>query len=221
MTWRQSLRVGLLKKIQSKTLASHRKRAERAGFAKKWGDWAAVIGTVLHSRVTVYAGCQLGKRVTVSAGTVIGADGFGYERAPDGRLVKFPHFGRVIIEDDVEIGANVTIDRGTLGDTIIQTGSKIDNLVQIAHNVIVGEHSLVIAGAVICGSVRIGARCWVAPNAVLQQKVVIGDGVTIGMGAVVNTSVKNSETMVGYTARPAREAKRISALLNRTASPSR
>ena len=170
---------------------------------------------ILHGRVVLYPGTRLGNGVILHAGSVLGADGFGYERRPDGSLEKFPQSGGVMVEDDVEIGANCTIDRGTIGDTHIKKGAKIDNLVQIAHNAVIGEHTLIIAGAVICGGAEIGARCWVAPNAVVRQKLVIGDGATLGMGAVINTPVGSGETMVGYQARPAKAAKRIASFLEK------
>ena len=169
----------------------------------------------LHARVVLYPGTRLGNGVILHAGAVLGADGFGYERRPDGSLEKFPHSGGVVVEDEVEIGANCTIDRGTIGDTHIKKGAKIDNLVQIAHNAIIGEHTLIIAGAVICGGAEIGARCWVAPNVVVRQKMRIGDGATLGMGTVINAPVGAGETMVGYQARPARAAKRIASFLEK------
>ncbi len=173
---------------------------------------------ILHGRVVLYPGTRLGNGVILHAGAVLGADGFGYERRPDGSLEKFPHSGGVMVEDEVEIGANCTIDRGTIGDTHIKKGAKIDNLVQIAHNAIIGEHTLIMAGAVICGGAEIGARCWVAPNVVVRQKMRIGDGATLGMGTVINAPVGAGETMVGYQARPARAAKRIASFLEKVGS---
>ncbi len=178
-------------------------------------------GCVLHANVTLYRGTRLGERVVVHSGSVLGADGFGFERRPDGSLEKFPHYGNVVIGDDVEIGANVTVDRGTIGDTVVGRGVKIDNNVQVAHNVSVGEDSLVIAGAVLCGGAAIGARCWIAPNSVVAQKQVVGDDATLGMGAVVGGPVPSKETMVGYQARPVRAAKRIATFLGKIGDPPR
>ena len=175
---------------------------------------------VLHGRVFLYPGTRLGRRVTIHAGSVIGADGFGYEKRPDSTWQKFPHTGGVLIGDDVEIGANATIDRGSLGDTVIQDGVKIDNLVHIAHNASIGAHSLIIAGSVICGGARIGDHSWVAPQACVREKVTIGAGATIGMGAVINTDTAPGATMVSWHARPAPATKRIFSFLQRIADGS-
>ena len=110
---------------------------------------------VLHPNVAVRDGCRIGDRVILHAGVVIGSDGFGYAGRGESR-VKIPQVGIVVIEDDVEIGANTTVDRATLGQTVIRRGAKIDNLVQIAHNVIIGEHSVVAAQAGIAGSTKVG-----------------------------------------------------------------
>ena len=131
----------------------------------------AAIGsdTVLHANVHIYPGVRIGNRVVIHAGTVIGADGFGYVFA-DGRHQKFPQLGRVIIEDDVEIGSNSTIDRGSLGDTIIGQGTKIDNLVQIAHNVRIGRHCVIAAQAGIAGSSTIGDYVVLAGQVGISEK---------------------------------------------------
>ena len=113
-------------------------------------------GTVIHAGVHVYRGARIGRNVIIHSGSVIGADGFGYERDGNGEFVKFPHVGGVVVEDDVEIGANTCIDRGTLGDTRVCQGAKIDNLVHVAHNVQIGRHAAVIAHAMVAGSTRIG-----------------------------------------------------------------
>jgi UDP-3-O-[3-hydroxymyristoyl] glucosamine N-acyltransferase len=172
---------------------------------------------VLVGRVFLYSGTRLGNRVTIHAGAVIGADGFGYEKRPDGSWQKFPHLGGVVIEDDVEIGANTTIDRGTLGNTVIRRGVKIDNLVHIAHNSETGADSLVIAGAVVCGGASIGERTWVAPQACIREKAIVGSDATIGMGAVINGDAAPHSTMVGWHARPALATKRIFSFLQRIA----
>lgn len=138
---------------------------------------------------------------------MIGADGFGYQRNESGELEKFPHLGGVVIEDNVEIGSNTCIDRGTLGDTIIREGSKIDNLVHIAHNVIVGRHAIVIAHSMVGGSVRIGDYAWVSPSACLRDVISIGDRSTVGLGAVVVKDVPDGGTVMGTPARPAEEYK--------------
>jgi UDP-3-O-[3-hydroxymyristoyl] glucosamine N-acyltransferase len=145
--------------------------------------------------------------VIIHAGTVIGADGFGYERNEDGTFEKFPHLGGVVIEDDVEIGANACIDRGTLAPTRIREGAKIDNLVHIAHNVDVGRHAAVIAHAMIGGGTRIGDYGWVAPCACLRDGIVIGTRSTVGLGAVVTKSIGDDATVMGAPARGASEYK--------------
>jgi len=172
---------------------------------------------VLYGQVFLYPGTRLGKRVTVHAGAVIGAEGFGYEKRPDGSWQKFPHLGGVRVGDDVEIGANAAIDRGSLTDTVICDGVKIDNLVHIAHNAYIGANALIIAGAVVCGGARIGERTWVAPQACVREKVSIGADGTIGMGAVVNADTTPGATMVSWHARPALATKRIFTFLQRIA----
>lgn len=171
----------------------------------------AVIGdnAVLHSGVHIYDGVYIGRGVTIHSGTVIGADGFGYHRNEAGELEKFPHVGGVHIEDDVEIGANTCIDRGTLGNTHIKKGARIDNLVHIAHNVVVGEHAAVIAHAMIGGSTIIGDKAWIAPAGVLRDKLHIGAAALVGLGAVVVKDVDNGEVVMGAPARPLKEYKAL------------
>ncbi len=176
--------------------------------------------TVIHSGVQIYDRVRIGKNVTISAGCVIGADGFGYERNPDGELEKFPHVGGVVIEDDVEIGANTCIDRGTLGDTRVCEGARIDNLVHVAHNTVIGRHAAVIADAMIGGSTRIGDYAWVAPSACLRDRIVIGEKATVGLAAVVTKSVPDGATVMGSPARDIKDQKRILAALTKLAGES-
>jgi UDP-3-O-[3-hydroxymyristoyl] glucosamine N-acyltransferase len=161
-----------------------------------------VIGarSVLRSHVTLYDRVEIGSDVIVNSGTVIGADGFGYERNELGELEKFPHIGGVVIDDHAEIGSNTSIDRGTVGNTWIKTGARIDNQVHIAHNVVVGARSAVIAQAMIGGSVRIGDESWIAPAAVLMNQISIGAKATVGLGAVVTKDVENGQTVMGSPA---------------------
>lgn len=151
---------------------------------------------VLQANVTIYHHCQIGARCTIFSGSVIGGDGFGY--APDnGRWVKIPQVGRVVIEDDVDIGANTTIDRGALDDTIIGQGCKIDNLVQIGHNCRIGAHS-VIAGCVgIAGSAVLGQHCRIGGAAMILGHLEIADGVTVSPGSMITRSLNKADT---YTA---------------------
>lgn len=176
----------------------------------------SVIGdeTVLHASVHVYARVRIGRRVLIHSGTVIGADGFGYEREPSGELFKFPHLGGVVIEDEVEIGANTCIDRGTLADTFIGRGARIDNLVHLAHNTRVGASAAVIAHAMIGGSTQIGARAWIAPSACLRDRIRVGDDAVVGLGAVVTRPVPDSATVFGNPARPEAEQRRLLAVLS-------
>ena len=135
--------------------------------------------SVLYPRVILRDGVRLGRRVIVQPGAVIGADGFGYTPGPD-RHRKIPQVGGVRVEDDVEIGANTTIDRATVGDTVVGRGTKIDNLVQVAHNVQIGEHAIVVAQAGISGSSRLGRAVILAGQVGVADHVTIGDGVMVG-----------------------------------------
>ena len=153
-------------------------------------------GTQLHANVTVYYNCELGKHCVLSSGAVIGADGFGYAEL-EGRWVKIPQVGRVIIGDDVEIGANTSVDRGALDDTVIEEGVKLDNQIQIGHNCRIGAHS-VIAGCVgIAGSARIGSHCRIGGAAMILGHLEIADGVTISPGSMITRSLTKADT---YTA---------------------
>jgi len=137
----------------------------------------------------------------IHAGAVIGSDGFGYTRNEEGLVEKFPHMGGVVIEDDVEIGANTCIDRGALGNTFIGRSVKIDNLVHIAHNVVIEENSFIIANAMIAGSVQIGKNAWIAPSASVLQQLKIGDNALVGVGSVIRENVPANETWAGVPAR--------------------
>lgn len=158
-------------------------------------------GTKIHSGVHIHENVRIGKNVVLKSGCIIGGDGFGYERNEEGVLEKFPHIGGVIIEDDVEIGSNTCVDRGTLSDTIIGEGTKIDNLVHIAHNVIIGQHCAIIALAMIGGGVRIDDGAWIAPTACIRDGVVIGKHTLVGMGAVVTKKVDDGDIVIGVPAK--------------------
>jgi UDP-3-O-[3-hydroxymyristoyl] glucosamine N-acyltransferase len=144
----------------------------------------------------------------VHAGAVIGADGFGYTPGPDGHR-KIPQVGSVRVEDDVEIGANTTIDRATVGDTVIGRGTKIDNLVQIAHNVRIGEHSIVVAQAGISGSSILGRPVVLAGQVGVADHVTIGDGVIVGAQSGVGADLEAGQKYLGTPARALMEAKRV------------
>src|SRR5574341_2580980 len=147
------------------------------------GDDSAIgEHTVLYPNVVVREGCRIGARVIIHSGTVIGSDGFGYVQ-DEGRHHKIPQLGGVIIEDDVELGANVTVDRATFGQTVIKRGTKVDNLVQIAHNVTIGEDSILVAQVGIAGSTRLGHHVVVGGQAGLADHIQIGDHVMIASRA--------------------------------------
>ena len=151
---------------------------------------------VLHANVVVRDGCRIGDRVILHAGVVVGSDGFGYAGRGEGR-VKIPQTGIAVIEDDVEIGANTTIDRATLGKTVIARAAKIDNLVQIAHNVVIGEHCVVAAQAGIAGSTQLGKHVTLAGQVGVVNHIKIGDGATIGPQSGVPRSVPPGAMLSG------------------------
>lgn len=157
--------------------------------------------TLLYPNVVVREGCAIGARVIVHPGAVIGSDGFGYVQ-DQGRHVKIPQLGGVTIEDDVELGANVTIDRATLGQTVIEQGTKIDNLVQIAHNVTIGSHCIVVAQVGIAGSTKVGHHVMIGGQAGLADHLQIGDHVMIASRAGVNRSLESDQIVSGAPVMP-------------------
>ncbi|MEW6305902.1 MAG: UDP-3-O-(3-hydroxymyristoyl)glucosamine N-acyltransferase [Verrucomicrobiota bacterium] len=163
--------------------------------------------TRLFPNVTVYPLTQIGKRVRVHSGTVIGSDGFGYV-FDAGIHRKVPQIGNVIIHDDVEIGANVAIDRGALGSTIIGKGTKIDNLVQIAHNIVIGEHCILCGQVGMAGSTKLGNYVTMAGQAGLAGHLTIGDRVTIAAQSGVMHNIPAGEKWLGSPAQPDRQMKR-------------
>ncbi len=171
-------------------------------------------GCHVHPHVVVYPGATLGDRVVVHAGACLGSDGFGYTFV-DGAHRKVPQVGGCIIGDDVEIGANTTIDRGSIGDTVLGNGVKVDNLVQIAHNVKIGPHSLLAALVGVAGSTRIGTGVWLGGQAGALGHIDIGDGAKIAVATKVLRDVKPGETVSGNPARPHREDLRRQAHVNR------
>jgi|APSaa5957512622_1039677.scaffolds.fasta_scaffold28155_3 UDP-3-O-[3-hydroxymyristoyl] glucosamine N-acyltransferase len=158
-------------------------------------------GSIIHDGCIIKDNVFIGNNVQIHSGSIIGTNGFGYVQDNNGENILFPHIGGIIIEDNVEIGSNTCIDRGSLGDTIIKEGAKIDNLVHIAHNVVIGKNSFIIANAMIGGSTIIGDSTWVAPSASLLNQIKIGDNVTLGVGSVVTKNVPDNETWAGAPAK--------------------
>ena len=151
----------------------------------------------LYPRVVVYPGCSLGKRAIVHSGAVIGADGFGLAQDDAGRWVKIPQIGAVRIGDDVEIGANTTIDRGAMDDTVIEDGVKLDNQIQIGHNVHIGAHTAMAGCAGVAGSTRIGRHCTIGGAAVILGHLNLADHVHVSAATVISRSIRQPGTYTG------------------------
>jgi len=161
------------------------------------GDLAKIgDASLIHASVVVYAHCVIGKRAIVHSGAVIGADGFGMA-LDSGQWLKIPQIGRAIIGDDVEIGANTTIDRGALDDTVIEDGVKLDNQVQIGHNVRIGAHTAMAGCVGIAGSARIGRHCTLGGGAIVLGHLELADGVHISAGTLVTKSIKRPGSYTG------------------------
>ncbi len=172
-------------------------------------DEHCVIGedcAIFHN-VSLYPRTELGNRVRIHAGTIVGSDGFGYVQE-DGKHLKVPQIGNVVIDDDVEIGANVTIDRGALGPTHIGAGTKVDNLVQIAHNVSTGENCLIVAQAGVAGSTKLGKSVTLAGQVGLAGHLRIGHNVTIAAQSGVMRDINDGEKWFGTPAQPDKKMKR-------------
>ncbi len=157
-------------------------------------------GSLIYPHVTIYDGCQIGKNVTIHAGSVIGADGFGFAPNQDG-YDKIPQLGIVIIEDNVEIGANTCVDRSTMGQTIIHKGVKLDNLIQVAHNCEIGENTVMSAQVGMAGSTKIGAWCMVGGQAGFSGHITIADKTNVGaQSGVISNTKGNGEQLIGAPA---------------------
>jgi UDP-3-O-[3-hydroxymyristoyl] glucosamine N-acyltransferase len=173
--------------------------------------YKTVIGadSFLYPLVSTREFTEIGSRVIIHNGTVVGSDGFGYAVQEDGSRTKIPQIGKVVIEDDVEIGANVAIDRARFGKTRIGKGTKIDNLVQIAHNVVIGEHSVMCGQAGISGSTTIGSRVILAGQAGLAGHLHVGDGAIVGAQAGVMKDVAAKDFVIGSPAMPHLQFKKM------------
>lgn len=159
--------------------------------------------TTLHSGVKCYAHNVIGNHVIIHSGAVLGSDGFGFAPQPDGSFVKMPQTGNVVIEDWVEIGANTTIDRATMKSTVIEKGAKLDNLIQIAHNVVIGQNTAVAAQAGISGSTKVGSNCLIGGQAGIVGHIEIANGSKIGAKGGVGKSIKKENE--GWSGRPVME----------------
>ena len=166
------------------------------------GSGVTIGDDVLIGPNTCIANASIANGVVIGANCTIGLPGFGYDRDAAGGFVRFPHLGRVVIHGGVEIGSNTCIDRGSLGDTVIGEGCKIDNLVHIAHNVVLGANVVVIANSMIGGSAHIDEGGWVAPSVAVRDQIRIGARSTLGLGAVVLKDVPDDTVVVGNPARP-------------------
>jgi len=158
--------------------------------------------TIIHGNVQIYGNTTIGRNVIIDSATVIGSDGFGFERTDTKEIETFPHLGGIEIQDYVELGANVCVDRGTLGNTIIGYGTKVDNLVHIAHNVITGKNCSIVAHALVAGGCVLGDNVHIAMSATTRDGIKIGNNAQIGMGAVVTKNVDADTTVIGVPAKP-------------------
>lgn len=173
--------------------------------------------TIIYPGTKIYHGCKIGSRCIIHAGAVIGADGFGFAPLPDGSYHKIPQIGIVTIEDDVEIGANTTIDRATMGTTTIGRGTKLDNLIQAAHNSSVGKHTVIAAQTGIAGSTKIGDHCMIGGQVGFAGHITVGDRVEIGAQSGIPNNVADGARLMGYPAVEGREFARQAVYIKRLA----
>jgi|APSaa5957512535_1039671.scaffolds.fasta_scaffold25690_2 UDP-3-O-[3-hydroxymyristoyl] glucosamine N-acyltransferase LpxD len=154
--------------------------------------------TIINNNVIIFKDTVIGNNCYIKSGSVIGEDGFGFDFEEDGTPVRIPHIGKVIIEDNVEIGAKCTIARGTLSSTIIKNNVKLDDQIHIGHNCFIGEKTIITACAEISGSAHIGKKCWIGPNVSIMEKIKIGDGALIGLGAVITKNIPPMKKIMGF-----------------------
>jgi UDP-3-O-[3-hydroxymyristoyl] glucosamine N-acyltransferase len=158
-------------------------------------------GSSLGPHVVLQQDVRIGANCRIDAGTVIGGEGFGFERDENGELINFPHIGGVVIGDNVDIGCNTCIDRGALENTVIKDGARIDNLAHISHNCSVGAHAVVVCNVTLCGSSTVGDYAWISPNASVLNQRTVGKHAFVGMGAVVVKDVEEGKVVVGNPAK--------------------
>jgi UDP-3-O-[3-hydroxymyristoyl] glucosamine N-acyltransferase len=174
--------------------------------------------TLIYPNVTIYQRCIIGNNVIIHSGTVIGSDGFGYAKNDDGTYKKIPQKGIVLIEDDVEIGSNCSIDRATMGETRICKGVKLDNQIQIAHNVVIGENTVIVAHTGIAGSTKIGRSCTIAGKVGIVGHIEICDDVIITAASNVSKSITKPGIYSGYRAQPQKDELKQQAILKNIVS---
>lgn len=164
-----------------------------------------IIGndTNIEAHVVIHNNVEIGERCFVKSGAIIGGEGYGYSKR-DNIYHRIRHYGSVVIGDDVDIGSNTCVDRGTIDDTVIENGVKIDNLCHIAHNVRIGCHSCVVANSTICGSAHIGRGVYIAPHSVIMNQIKVEDGAMIGMGAGVVSDISRDTVNIGFPAKTTR-----------------
>lgn len=169
------------------------------------GNISIGANTIIENNVVICNSVTIGKDCIIHSGAVIGTDGYGYAIDQDGLPVKVEHFGGVQIGDRVEIGANTCIDRGTIDDTVLMDDVKLDNLVHVAHNVVIERGAMVVAGAIVCGSVHVGAEAYIAPGGIVKNQLSLGNGAFVGLGAVVTKPVDSLSVVAGVPAKKIRE----------------
>ena len=170
-------------------------------------------GTIIYAGVKIYEGVEIGRHCTIHAGAVIGSDGFGFAPKDDGSWDKIDQIGNVILEDNVEVGANTTIDRASIGSTILHQGVKIDNLCQVAHNVVIGRNTAMASQVGIAGSCHVGEQCIIAGQAGLVGHITVGDHVTIGAQSGVTHSVPANQSIFGSPAMEATKRRKVEVLV--------
>lgn len=176
-----------------------------------------IIGdnTILYAGCKIYAKCKIGSRCIIHSGAVIGADGFGFAPEPDGSYTKIPQMGIVEICDDVEVGANTCIDRATMGETRVEKGVKLDNLIQLAHNTQVGANTVMASQVGVAGSTKIGGNCMIGGQVGFAGHITVGNRVQIGAQSGIPNNVADGSTLMGYPAVPARDFARQAAQMRR------